>query len=480
MIKFRSTFGLIVLALLSSCNAFKQNVNVGPGTAEFRDHTMEIFTMLAGAFALGLWLGWILWNKYKAMVQGLRAENESLTTSFNNLKVENDALKITHTKLETDKNELQTQFNSLSWENADFKTKFVGLESDLENLMSRNKSLESDLSMSFASTPESAEVPMEIITSPIDVHVEDLAAPLVEMEEIAVPEVAISLPEIPEIELPEVELPKIELPVVEVPEVEVPEVELPSVELPVIETAVVSGFVATQVIETPKVEISNTIYREKATLEEVIIHVPEEVVAAPIELEIVEAPPAIPVIEPVAPVVQVIKSTEPPRIIEASRVIYAEPTIIRKSVVTSTRIIEEPVVPTIVTKAVFAEPVVIAEPIVVAEPVVIAEPIVVAQPVVIAESVAIAVVSDRKDDLKIVEGIGPKIEELLFKNGIHTYTQLAATPVNRIKEILVSSGPSYAMHDPGTWPAQSLLAANGEWENLKSYQSFLNAGKRPS
>jgi hypothetical protein len=35
------------------------------------------------------------------------------------------------------------------------------------------------------------------------------------------------------------------------------------------------------------------------------------------------------------------------------------------------------------------------------------------------------------------------------------------------------------MHDPGTWSAQSLLAANGEWENLKAYQEFLNAGKRP-
>jgi predicted flap endonuclease-1-like 5' DNA nuclease len=84
-----------------------------------------------------------------------------------------------------------------------------------------------------------------------------------------------------------------------------------------------------------------------------------------------------------------------------------------------------------------------------------------------------------QDDLKIVEGIGPKIEELLFKAGIHTYSELAAAPVSRLKEILTEAGSRYAMHDPGTWSAQALLAANNEWDNLKAYQEFLDAGKRP-
>ncbi len=84
-----------------------------------------------------------------------------------------------------------------------------------------------------------------------------------------------------------------------------------------------------------------------------------------------------------------------------------------------------------------------------------------------------------RDDLKIVEGIGPKIEELLFQNGVYTYQQLAETPVEEIRNILVAAGSRFAMHDPGTWSAQALLAANGEWDNLKAYQDFLNAGKRP-
>ncbi len=90
-----------------------------------------------------------------------------------------------------------------------------------------------------------------------------------------------------------------------------------------------------------------------------------------------------------------------------------------------------------------------------------------------------AVTGGPRDDLKIVEGIGPKIEQLLFKAGVTTYGQLAATSVQQLKDILLEAGSRYAMHDPGTWSAQALLAANGEWENLKAYQDFLNAGKRP-
>ncbi len=83
------------------------------------------------------------------------------------------------------------------------------------------------------------------------------------------------------------------------------------------------------------------------------------------------------------------------------------------------------------------------------------------------------------DDLKVVEGIGPKIQELLNSNGINTFAELSTTSVARLKEILDTAGGRFAIHDPGTWPAQALLAANGEWENLKAYQGFLNAGKRP-
>src|SRR6218665_4221591 len=52
-----------------------------------------------------------------------------------------------------------------------------------------------------------------------------------------------------------------------------------------------------------------------------------------------------------------------------------------------------------------------------------------------------------KDDLKIVEGIGPKIEELFNKAGIYTFAQLADTSVVRMKEILDKAGSRFQIHD---------------------------------
>ena len=81
------------------------------------------------------------------------------------------------------------------------------------------------------------------------------------------------------------------------------------------------------------------------------------------------------------------------------------------------------------------------------------------------------------DDLKIVEGIGPKIEQLLKEGGINTWAELAATPVDRLREILDAAGTRYQIHDPSTWPAQSKFAMEGQWEELKEYQDMLTGGR---
>lgn len=83
----------------------------------------------------------------------------------------------------------------------------------------------------------------------------------------------------------------------------------------------------------------------------------------------------------------------------------------------------------------------------------------------------------KTDDLKIVEGIGPKIAELLNKAGIMTWKALSETLPARIKEILDAAGPAYQIHDPGTWPEQARMADNGEWDALKKYQDELDGGK---
>ena len=68
----------------------------------------------------------------------------------------------------------------------------------------------------------------------------------------------------------------------------------------------------------------------------------------------------------------------------------------------------------------------------------------------------------KADDLKIVEGIGPKIEQLLKEGGIETWEDLSNAPVERIQEILDAAGPRYQIHDPSTWLKPNLpLTANG-------------------
>lgn len=76
-----------------------------------------------------------------------------------------------------------------------------------------------------------------------------------------------------------------------------------------------------------------------------------------------------------------------------------------------------------------------------------------------------------------IEGIGPKIAELLNNAGIKSWLQLANTNVERLQRILEAAGPRYRMHDPGTWPQQSALAANDKWDELKELQDKLDGGK---
>lgn len=82
------------------------------------------------------------------------------------------------------------------------------------------------------------------------------------------------------------------------------------------------------------------------------------------------------------------------------------------------------------------------------------------------------------DDLTKIEGIGPKINQLLVADGIRTFADLAAASVERLQGILQKAGARYAVHNPGTWPEQSALAAKGDWEGFKKLTDELDAGKR--
>lgn len=76
----------------------------------------------------------------------------------------------------------------------------------------------------------------------------------------------------------------------------------------------------------------------------------------------------------------------------------------------------------------------------------------------------------RPDNLKIVDGIGPKIESILKENKIENLADLADQQVEDLKAMLEQAGSRYRMHDPSSWPTQAALARDGQWDELKQLQ----------
>ena len=329
---------------------FEQNVFQGPGTGTFTSHTFEILFMLLVAFLIGVWLGWVLWSRYRQEAERLRIENVSLDATATTLRNEQQILNTKLAEAETGQATLESQVQSLNWDAEKMRNQLTVLESDMEKLQERNRQLEAELGLAVNQEGGtegglSPEILVPIPSKPLEEDLPDLETVATEgtPADPGSPDLAITEP--PALTLDDAEP-----------------------ELSALDDKDDAG---TTVVPTP-------------------------VFIAPVPEKIEES------------------ETEKPKGKDKA---------------------EEPLVAT--------------------------------------------VSKGPKDDLKIVEGIGPKIEELLFNAGVTTYGQLAATGVQQLKDILSDAGSRFAMHDPGTWPAQSLLAANGEWAELKAYQDFLNAGKRP-
>ncbi|HLS12383.1 MAG TPA: 50S ribosomal protein L21 [Flavobacteriaceae bacterium] len=82
----------------------------------------------------------------------------------------------------------------------------------------------------------------------------------------------------------------------------------------------------------------------------------------------------------------------------------------------------------------------------------------------------------KKDDLKKIEGLGPKASEALVNAGVDTFAKLAKKTAEEIKEILTEESSTLAHLVTTTWPKQAELAAAGKWEELKAWQDELDGG----
>lgn len=84
----------------------------------------------------------------------------------------------------------------------------------------------------------------------------------------------------------------------------------------------------------------------------------------------------------------------------------------------------------------------------------------------------------KSDNLQVVEGIGPKMSEVLNNSGITTWANLAAKTPGDLRAVLdAANAKRYRIIDPATWPEQAKLADSGQWDALIHMQKNLDTGR---
>ncbi len=86
--------------------------------------------------------------------------------------------------------------------------------------------------------------------------------------------------------------------------------------------------------------------------------------------------------------------------------------------------------------------------------------------------------SAKADDLKKIEGVGPKAAEAMVAAGLDTFAKVAKAKPEAIEAILAEASSRLAHLVANTWPQQAALAAEGKWDELKELQDNLDGGRK--
>ncbi len=81
-----------------------------------------------------------------------------------------------------------------------------------------------------------------------------------------------------------------------------------------------------------------------------------------------------------------------------------------------------------------------------------------------------------KDNLEIIEGVGPKIAQVLNENGITTFGQLADAEPEAITAMLKASGGRFSLANPESWAEQAALLRDGKMDEFKKLTDALVGG----
>lgn len=86
-----------------------------------------------------------------------------------------------------------------------------------------------------------------------------------------------------------------------------------------------------------------------------------------------------------------------------------------------------------------------------------------------------AAAEEKHDDLTRIEGIGPKLQKILYQAGFTSYTALCNAEPHELTQIVRDAGFN-APVDTETWPEQAKLAAQEKWDELEQLQQKLDGG----
>ena len=84
--------------------------------------------------------------------------------------------------------------------------------------------------------------------------------------------------------------------------------------------------------------------------------------------------------------------------------------------------------------------------------------------------------STEADDLTKVEGIGPKAAAAFVAAGIATFADMGKAEVPALQKILDESEGRFGAMNPGSWPKQAQMAADGKWDELAKWQDEHDGG----
>ena len=96
--------------------------------------------------------------------------------------------------------------------------------------------------------------------------------------------------------------------------------------------------------------------------------------------------------------------------------------------------------------------------------------------VIAAPKGLVSATKNGKDNIEIIEGVGPKIAKVLADNGITTFAALAAANSDDMTAMLKASGGRFSLANTASWAEQAALLRDGKMDEFKKLTDELVGG----